>query len=98
MADQSWNRIIKTVDDKEKELQEEEARMKAQGAYKGYRYVDLPKEEWHTCNICHGKGSYLESEDAHRSEGWVPCSHCINGTVKRKYIREWCWPKRPYYG
>lgn len=39
-----------------------------------------------TCNVCSGKGSYLQQEDAHRSEGWVPCYHCIGGK-KDHYMR-----------
>lgn len=41
-----------------------------------------------TCPVCHGKGSYLEEGDAHRSTGWVPCRfqsgkfHCVNGTLE----------------
>jgi len=50
-----------------------------------YETRELPKSKWRSCGVCGGTGSYLESADAHRSEGWVPCS-CGDGTIRRETV------------
>ena len=50
-----------------------------------YETRELPKSKWRTCGVCAGSGTYLESADAHRSEGWVPCS-CGDGTIRRETV------------
>lgn len=50
-----------------------------------YKTQELPKSKWRRCNVCDGTGSYLESADAHRSEGWVPCS-CGDGIIRRETV------------
>jgi hypothetical protein len=37
------------------------------------------------CPRCEGEGTYLMSETAHESEGWVPCERCYRtGLVKHE--------------
>lgn len=42
------------------------------------------------CPLCHGRGSYLEDGDAHRSTGYVPCrwndskQYCSRGRLVEK--------------
>ena len=50
-----------------------------------YETRELPKSKWRSCGVCGGTGSYLESADAHRSEGWVPCS-CGDGIIRRETV------------
>jgi len=37
---------------------------------KKYTNNEKPGQE---CPCCHGSGVILQHEDAHRSEGWIPC-------------------------
>lgn len=60
-----------------------DAWMKENGVTEHHRKVDLPKDQWHTCQICDGTGSYYMSGDLHKSGGIVPCS-CHNGIRKDK--------------
>lgn len=66
----------------EKEHQEKFNVRLMKGAVHQHQKLDRP----HRCTVCDGTGSYLESADAHRSEGWVPCRHCVNGTVTHKSV------------